>query len=115
MGSSATVVFENDQVRVSRVRKGGPGTVSTMSRYNRLIIYLRDGHIGRTESGHREELRRKAGDVVWRERSRHVVETLDDVDHEVLIVEIKSAPGTVKLEARSVLRPAHESGVPEVK
>jgi hypothetical protein len=83
------VEFENDRVRVTRVKTGKPGKAPPSSRHDRLIIYLQDGYLARTEDGKNEEVRRKAGEVVWRTRSQHQVEYLQDGPHEVLIVELK--------------------------
>ena len=81
------VEFENDRVKVTRVRLGQHGP---SSRGDRLIIYLEDGHIKRSEvqEALEEEIRHKAGDVVWRARSEHNVEHRGE-SHHVLIVELK--------------------------
>jgi hypothetical protein len=84
------IVLENDHVVVRRIQSSRPGRVSSgKARRHRLIIYLRDAHVRRTEGGHQEELTRKAGDVVWRPGSEHEVEHIEDGEHEVLIVEFK--------------------------
>ena len=85
----AKVEFENDRVRVLRVHHSGGEKHPQASRQDRLIIYLSEAHIRRTEGGKQQEVRRKAGDVVWRDRSQHQIENLKDTDHEVLIVELK--------------------------
>jgi len=83
------VEFENDRVRVLRVKTGAQSQDPLMSRRDRLIVYLRDGHIVRAEGGTREEIQHRAGDVVWRAGSQHQVQNLKDMEHEVLIVELK--------------------------
>lgn len=92
MTTKTNVEFENDRVRVTRVQRSGPGagSVPSTTRQDRLIIYLRDGHIDRQEGGRHEALERRAGQVVWRERSQHEVAVAHDGEHEVLIVELKS-------------------------
>ena len=90
MTTKPTVEFENDRVRVTWVKRSGPGSVPPATRLDRLIVYLRDGHIERKEDGRHETLRRRAGEVVWRGRSQHEVEVAQDGEHEVLIVELKS-------------------------
>lgn len=85
----ASVEFENERVRVLRVQHAGRERQRDTSRHDRLIIYLNDGHIRRTENGKPQELRRRAGEVIWRDRSQHQVENLKDLPHEVLIVEFK--------------------------
>jgi hypothetical protein len=86
---ATTVEFENDQVRVLRVKHTGREQAAQSSRLDRLIIYLNEGRVRRTENSKQEVVRHKAGDVVWRNRSRHEIENLNDVDHEVVIVEMK--------------------------
>jgi hypothetical protein len=83
------VEFENDRVRVTRVKQTGPGKIPPGARNDRLVIYLRDGSITRHEGGRAEDLRRRAGEVVWRARSEHQVEVAQEGEHEVLIVELK--------------------------
>lgn len=84
------VVLDNDRVVVRRVKRSGSGPVSSAQRRDRLIIYLKDAHITRTEGGHREDIRRRAGEVVWRPSSEHEVELMEGSEHEVLIIEFKS-------------------------
>jgi len=84
------VEFENDRVRVLRVKHSARESHPQASKQDRLIIYLNEGHIRRTEGGQQQEIRHKAGDVVWKKRSQHGVENLKDSPHEVLIVEFKS-------------------------
>ena len=87
--SEPTVEFENDRVRVSRARQTGPGARRTAPRHDRLIVYLEDSEIARTEGGEREHQSRRAGDAIWRGASEHEVEVRDDGPHEVLIIELK--------------------------
>lgn len=91
MTAQQNVEFENDKVRVTRVKASGPGPGSdpSASRLDRLIVYLRDGHVERKEGGRRETLRRHAGDVVWRPRSQHEVAVAHSGAHEVLVIELK--------------------------
>jgi hypothetical protein len=86
---SAKIELENDHVRVTRVKHGRRGAGGHGSRHDRLIVYLRDGHVVRTEGGKQDEIHRKAGDVVWRGRSDHHVEQIEEGEHEVLIIELK--------------------------
>jgi hypothetical protein len=86
---ASRVEFENDRVRVSRVKHARREKHPQASRLDRVIIYLNEGHITRTERGKPEDVRRKPGDVVWRDRSQHEVENLKDAGHEVIIVELK--------------------------
>jgi hypothetical protein len=85
----ASVEFENDRVRVIRVKTGRRAQDSKAARGSRLIVYLHDGSVKRTEHGEPEVIRRRAGEVVWRDRSEHQIENLADGEHEVLIIELK--------------------------
>ena len=85
-----TVEFENDRVKVVRIRLGKHEKAPVRARKDRVIIWLTDSLYVRTESsGNKEEFRRKAGDVAWRSASEHQVENLGDGRHEVIIVELK--------------------------
>jgi hypothetical protein len=88
--AEVSTVLENDRVLVQRIKRSGPGPVSSAQRRARLIIYLKDAHIRRTESGHQEDIGRKAGDVIWRPASEHEVEHIEGGGHDVLIVEFKA-------------------------
>lgn len=85
----ANVEFENERVRILRVKHAGRERHPQTSRHDRVIIYLNDGRVARTEGGKKEEIRRKAGEVVWKNRSQHDIENLKDTNHEVIIIELK--------------------------
>jgi hypothetical protein len=85
----AIVEFENERVRVLRVKHAGRERHPQTSRRDRVVIYLNEGRVARTESGKKEEILRKAGDVVWKNRSQHDIENLNDKGHQVIIVELK--------------------------
>lgn len=87
--ANVDVVLDNDRVAVHRVKRSGPGPVSSARRRDRLIIYLKDSRVTRTEGNRREEIIRKAGEVIWRPGSQHEVELLEGPEHEVLIIELK--------------------------
>jgi hypothetical protein len=89
MAAQVDIVLDNDRVVVRRVRNSGAGPVSSAERGDRLVIYLKDGRVRRTEGGRQEEIRRRAGDVVWRPGSTHEIEQAEDGEHDVLIVEFK--------------------------
>jgi hypothetical protein len=88
--AEVSTVLENDRVLVQRIMRSGPGSVSSAQRRERLIIYLKDAHIRRTESDHQENISRKAGDVIWRPASEHEVEHIEGGEHDILIVEFKA-------------------------
>lgn len=85
----ANVEFENERVRILRVKHAGRERHPQTSRHDRVIIYLNDGRVARTEGGKKEEIRRKAGEVVWKNRSQHDIENLKDTNHEVIVIELK--------------------------
>lgn len=89
MTANHKVEFENERVRVTRVKSSGPGTMPPAKRADRMIIYLSDAGIKRKEKGRVENHKRRAGEVVWRAASEHEVEVTHDGEHEVLIVELK--------------------------
>jgi len=86
---AARLIFENDRVRVLRVRHEGRERHPHTSRNDRLIIYLNSGHVKRTENDKEEEIRHEAGDVVWSDASEHQIDNLNESGHEVIIVEVK--------------------------
>lgn len=91
MTTKSAVEFENDRVRVTRVKgtAPGPGSPPGVSRLDRLVVYLQDAKIDRKEGGRQESQQRRAGEVVWRGRSQHEVTLTHQGEHEVLIIELK--------------------------
>lgn len=82
--------FENDRVRVLRVKVEGHEKHPRRNRFPRVLIWLTDAHEMRTEPvGRKEEIRRRAGEVAWRTASQHEIENLEDTPVEVIIVELK--------------------------
>lgn len=86
---TTTVELENERVRVLRVKHAKGESHAPTSRNDRLIIYLTDARVVRTVDGKEEALTRTAGQVVWREGSRHQVRNAGADRHEVLIIELK--------------------------
>jgi hypothetical protein len=86
---AATVEFENDRVKVLRVSHAGRERHAPTLRHDRLIIYLNEGRVRRSQGGRNEDVQRKTGEVVWRTRSQHDIENLNNAKHEVIIVEFK--------------------------
>lgn len=88
--SEETVVFENDRVRVSRVRVEPGGTHEGRHRGDRVLIHMTDVHQVRNQAGQDgEEIRHEAGDVAWRGASRAEIRNLGGTPIETLIVEVK--------------------------
>lgn len=85
------VEFENDQVRVLRV-KVGPKEKSIMhSHPNAVAIFVTDVNGKFTfPDGKTEEISRKAGDVLWTPAITHQPENTADQAFEVVLVELKS-------------------------
>jgi len=85
------IEFENDQVRVFRV-KVGPHATAPMHEHTlkRIITYLTDANTRVTGAdGKVGNQLHKAGDIVWGEHAKHKEENLSDKPFEVLVTELK--------------------------
>ncbi len=85
------VEYEDDQVRVLRIRYG-PGEKSVMHGHPRSMgVNLTDIH-GRftMPDGSTEEIRGKAGEIVWYPAAEHLPENLSDQPLEIVFVEFKA-------------------------
>lgn len=85
------VAFENDQVRVLRVRIG-PGENAPMHKHalNRVAIYLTDQKVlSTTEDGKETTVEHKAGDVAWAGVAQHKEKNLGAQAFDLYAVEIK--------------------------
>ena len=88
-----TVEFENDEVRVLRI-KYGPGEKSVMHRHpNSVAIFMTDA-TGKFNfpKGAPQDFNSKAGDVLWNAGTVHLPENTGDQPFEVILVELKSKP-----------------------
>jgi hypothetical protein len=83
------VEFENGRVRVTRVNLGEHEKHPSRARNDRVLIWLTDAHHVRVESGKKEEIRRRTGEVAWRDASRHEVENVSGSGQQLIIVELK--------------------------
>ncbi len=85
------VEFENEQVRVLRV-KVGPNEKSIMHRHpNAVAIFMTDVNGKFTfPDGKTEETSRKAGDVMWTPAVVHQPENMSGQAFEVILVELKT-------------------------
>jgi hypothetical protein len=84
------IEFENERVRVIRVKIGQREKHPVRARRDRVLVWLTDAHEMRTEpSGKKEEVRRKGGDVAWRTASQHQIENYEDKEVELIIMELK--------------------------
>jgi len=88
-----TVEFENDHVRVLRI-KYGPGEKSVMhSQPAGVVIYLADTNTRFTfPDGKTQERPAKAGQVQDAPGETHLPENLGDQTFEAILVELKAAP-----------------------
>lgn len=83
--------FENDQVRVFRV-KIGPHAATPMHEHmlKRVVTYLTDASMRVTGAdGKVENQQHKAGDVVWGEHAKHSEQNLGDKPFEAVVTELK--------------------------
>ncbi len=85
-----TVEFENDKVRVIRI-KYGPGEKSVMHTHGPNVgIFLTDTAVRMTlPDGTSAELTGEAGTTLWRDSEEHLPENLSDELLEVVLVELK--------------------------
>ena len=92
-GNHYKVEFENDQVRVLRI-KVGAGEKSIMHQHpNAVAIFLTDVN-GKFSfpDGKSEAVSSKAGDARWTPEITHLPENVGDQPFEVILVELKGKP-----------------------
>lgn len=90
------VEFENDQVRVLRI-KVGPKEKSIMHQHpNAVAIFLTDVN-GKFSfpDGKSEAVTSKAGDARWTPAITHLPENVGDQPFEVILVELKGKPSAM--------------------
>jgi quercetin dioxygenase-like cupin family protein len=85
-----SIEFENDRVRVVRI-KYGPRERSAMHGHPEgVVIYLRDIHVRFTyPDGKTEEVTGKAGQAMWTPPITHLPENLEGEPMELILVELK--------------------------
>jgi hypothetical protein len=91
-GKDYKVEFENDQVRVLRV-KFGPHQGAPMHEHqlNRVVVYLTDQNTRLTSpEGKVETTAHKAGEYRWGGPTKHKEENLLDTPFEGIVVEFKN-------------------------
>jgi len=87
-----TVEFENDQVRVMRVKVGAHEKVAMHDHgLNRISVFLTDADVKSTSAdGKVETAHHKAGEAAWSAGAfSHAEENQSDKGYEVVLVEIK--------------------------
>lgn len=100
-GNHYKVEFENDQVRVLRV-KVGAGEKSIMHQHpDAVAIFLTDVNGKFTfPDGKSEPVTSKAGETRWTPAITHMPENAGDQPFEVILVELKSKPAAKKAHHR---------------
>jgi len=89
MDTGDHIEFENERVRVIRVKVSGHEKRPAKNRLDRVLIWLTDSHSHRTADGKKEVSHRKKGDVAFRAASQHEVENASHEPTEMIIVELK--------------------------
>lgn len=85
-----TVEFENERVRILRIRFGPLQKDSMHEHPASITVTLTDQHVRITTPDRvSREIRRKAGEVRFLEPSTHMVENLSDAPYETVLVELK--------------------------
>ena len=85
------IEFENDQVRVLRVKIGGHETTPMHDHLlNRVTVFLSDQNFSvTTADGKVDSVQHKAGDVAWGTKVTHREQNLSDQAFEAVVVEVK--------------------------
>ena len=85
-----TVEFENDEVRIIRV-KYGPGEKSVMHTHGpNVAVFLTNSKTRMTlPDGTSDELTTEIGGTSWSDAEEHLPENMDDTPLEVILVELK--------------------------
>jgi len=91
------VEFENDQVRVLRVKIDPHGKLGMHEHPANLLITLTDGRVKDVfPDGKTAEREFKAGQATWRPAVKHANENLSDKPTESILVELKAKPAAKK-------------------
>jgi len=85
-----TVEFENDQVRVLRIKYGAQEKSVMHGHPNGVGVFLTEAHVRFTlPDGKVEEPKSKAGETMWLEGGDHLPENLSSKVFEAILVELK--------------------------
>jgi quercetin dioxygenase-like cupin family protein len=92
-----SVEFENDAVRILRVRYA-PSEKSVMHEHPASVgVYLTDAHIRITlPDGRSGEPHVQAGQAMWHAAGAHLPENIGDTPLEIVLVELKEPPAPGK-------------------
>ena len=87
-----TLVLENSQVRVLRLKLGPRQSVPMLEHtLNHVVYYLTDENVRETSpDGKAVVTQHKPGDFTWHGPSRHKIENLSDQPFQALVVEVKN-------------------------
>lgn len=97
-GYSVKVEFENDQIRILRVKYPAHAKSPMHSHTGRAVVAITGGHLRVTTSdGKTQETQRHPGEIYWGDSVTHSAENLTDAPLETIEVEIKKAntPGVL--------------------
>lgn len=85
-----TVEFENDRIRIIRI-KYGPGEISVMHTHgpNAAIFLTKNNIRMNLPDGTSQELTTEIGGTQWADAEEHLPENLSDEPMEVVLVELK--------------------------
>lgn len=91
-GYSVKIEFENEQIRVLRVRYAPHATSPMHSHTGRAVVAITPSHLRVTTSdGDTRETQRHAGEIYWGDSVTHSAENLSDAPLETVEVELKKA------------------------
>jgi quercetin dioxygenase-like cupin family protein len=85
------VVFENQQVRILRVRYGAKEKSVMHEHPNSIAVFLTDGQVKFTlPDGKTQEATLKAGESQWSPAGKHLPENVGDKPFELVLIELKT-------------------------
>jgi quercetin dioxygenase-like cupin family protein len=91
-GYSVKIEFENEQIRVTRVRYAPHAKSPMHSHTGRAVVAITPSHLRVTTSdGTTRETERKAGEIYWGDSVTHSAENLTDAPLETVEIEVKKA------------------------
>ena len=101
---SVKVEFENEQIRVTRVRYAPHAKSPMHSHTGRIVVPVTDTHTrATTQGGASNEATRRAGDIYWGDSVTHQGENLLDSPIEVIEIEVKRATSPSIPEAANTI------------
>jgi len=91
-GYSVQVEFENEQIRVTRVRYTAQARSPMHRHTGRAVVAITPSHLRVTTSdGTTRETERRAGEIYWGDSVTHSAENLSDAPLETVEIEVKQA------------------------